>query len=424
VSRWPAGLWSGLALTLAFALVGCTGRDRDNPFDPQNPGTGGEPTGLRAVASCDQVDLTWTDQQILDLEAIQIWRGVGPTGDDLGELLTTTPLDAAALSFTDTSAENAVLYNYTVEFLFTGNDHAFLAPVEAEPGSGVPWVGDPCGWGLARLSPDGRRMMERVMTSALITDIQVDQEHHLLYASHMDGDRVVVLDSRSGLYLREYAINSATGLDFKTADNLLAVTSYYEQQVAWITMDGAQSVTLSASSYPEAVALRDSSLTWIAFEDGSVLRHDLRSETTSDTEAGLLRAVALADDAEGGGCWVADRDGGQVAYIGDDGVIARSAVGLVAEPLDLRVSGNGTCWVADYSGDALIELNRDCEEVTRHEDVGRVAEVLFDSTSGALWATVPDDGLVIRILPQGTRVSLELAGCPRRLAGDWLGGCD
>lgn len=412
----------GLAL-LCSGLMGCTGRDRDNPFDPGNPSTGGEPPGLRAVASCGQVDLTWTDQQIVDLKAIHVWRGEGPWGDALGERLTTTPLDAATMSFTDTLVENAILYNYTVEFLFTGEDHAYLAPAEAEPGTGVPWVGDPCGWGLARLSPDGRRMLERVLTSALITDAQVDPTEHLLYAAQIDRDRIVVLDSRSGLYLREYPVSGATGLDWNRADNLLAVTSYYERQVAWITLDGTQSATLTASSYPEAVALRDSSLTWIAFEDGSVLQHDLRSETTRDPGAGLLRAVALADDADGGGCWVADRDGGRVVYIGDDGAIERSAEGLVREPLDLRASGTGTCWAADYAGGKLIELDRACQEIDRRENVGRVAEVVFDSSTGALWATVPDEGLVIRILPDGSRVTLELAGCPRRLAGDWLGGC-
>ena len=415
----------GLVVLVVFAffagsLGGCGGRDRTNPFDPSNPDTHGSPGGLAAAGGCRHVELSWRTYDLRDLEGIRLWRLSEDTSTE--SLLTTEPLAPSLRSYTDGDLENGRLYTYRAEFLFEGGDHGSLEPREAEPGAALPWVGDPCGWGLSQLSADGRQFVQRVQVGTAIQDLEVDQVTGRLYAAQLEEDRVLVCDSRTGDQLDAYAVTAPTGLDWNQSLNLLVVSSFYERQVTWMALASGAAQTISTTAYPEAVALRDSSLTWIAFDDGSVQRYDLRAGAAQVVPVALEEASALADDPAGGGCWIADR-GGKVVYVSDGGVVAETTAGLLEEPLDLRATGEGTCWVADYGRGMLVELDRACTELARHESLGPVAEVAVDPVSGALWTTRPDDGLVMRIRATGERTEMTLAGCPRRLSGHWTGGC-
>lgn len=420
-TRGRAGILAVAGVAVLTGLLGgCGGRDRNNPFDPSNPDTHGEPAGLRAISGCRQVELAWDTYGLQDLEGIRLWRGdAGGSGETL---LTEPPLGRSVTSYLDAELENGRLYTYRVQFLFAGGDSASLSPREVEPGAAVPWVGDPCGWGLAQLTADGRRFVQRVQVGTAVQDLVVDSAAGRLYAAQFDEDRILVCDSRTGDALEAYAVSGPTGLDWNAGLDLLVVGAFYERRVTWISTASGAVQTVATTAYPEAVALRDSSLTWIAFDDGTVQRYDLRTGSAGVVSVELGEASALADDPEGGGCWIADRDG-KVVYVNDGGAVAETAAGLLAEPLDLRITGEGTCWVADYGRGMLLELDRDCTERARHESLGAVAEVAVDPVSGALWTTRPDDGLVIRIRPSGERTEITLAGCPRRLAGDWTGGC-
>ena len=95
----------------------------------------------------------------------------------------------------------------------------------------------------------------------------------------------------------------------------------------------------------------------------------------------------------------------------------------MVEPLDLAPASAGGCWVADRAQESLLRLDREGGILQRHDDLGRVAGVREDPLTGTLWFSVPDRGRVYRLDPDGTTTWLQLPGCPRRISGDWSGGC-
>src|SRR4029453_5972282 len=48
-----------LFAALVLVSAGCSNRDRNNPFDPGNPDTGGMPPDFRAIADDRKNTLTW-----------------------------------------------------------------------------------------------------------------------------------------------------------------------------------------------------------------------------------------------------------------------------------------------------------------------------------------------------------------------------
>ncbi len=418
----------GLAvvLALAAALSGCSGREHTNPFDPANPDTGGEPRALRTAATCSAVELSWTDLGLEDVRGFRLWRevlGPQPTGPIE---LTANPLPAAARGYRDATALNGEPYAYTLEFLFTRGSSAPARPARARPGPALPWIADPCGYGLTQLDPDGRTVRHRVDVGAAVLDLVIDPAAHRLYAAEIDLGRVRIASTIDGSLVGEIDAPGASCVDWDAAMQVLAVGAFYEQRLDWLSVSGGTVATLALDGHPEDVALRDSSTTWVALYEGPLLRASWTAASNAHAEvacAALQRAVRVLDDPEGAGCWVADRAGGQVAYVPDLGAIAFTPAGLLAEPMDLAPASAGCCWVADRRGRGIVRLDRLCQLVERRGDIAHAACVREDPESGALWVSVPDAGEVWRLDPDGENQRLALAGCPRRIAGDWTGGC-
>ena len=185
----------GLCLALiAVAGVGCDGRERTNPFDPANPDGGGEPSALDVTAACRRVDLSWDDLEMVDRLGYRVWRS-GPS--DVESLLTSRPLDPSTVAWTDTSVVNGIPYHYRVEFLFEGAS-GFTAPAPARPGPSLPWCADPCGWGLALLTPDARAQRALLQEGRAIYDLAVDAGGHRLFAATPTDPGAVILLATDG----------------------------------------------------------------------------------------------------------------------------------------------------------------------------------------------------------------------------------
>lgn len=420
----------GLCLALAtIAGFGCDGRERTNPFDPANPDHGGEPAILGVTAACRRVDLGWDDLEMVDRLGYRVWRS-SPSGAE--SLLTSMPLDASDEAWTDTSAVNNIPYRYRLEFLFEGAS-GFTAPASARPGPGLPWCADPCGWGLTLLAPDARAERALLQEGRAIYDLAVDAAGHRLFAAApSDPGALIVLATDGSGDAREIALAGVTCVSWSASAGALAAGTFYESRVVWLRDAGEVLRELSTAGspprYPEDVAFRDSSCTWIALSDASrasglVLRARLGSAAADTLTAAIGRPTAVADDP-GLGCWVADRTGA-VVYVTDALVATASAAGELVEPTDVAADGTGLCWVADRGAGALVLVDRACAVLRRLDGLAGLLGVTVDPISGTLWATVPEDGRVIG-LDAGTGETIgavELAGCPVKVEGDWTGGC-
>lgn len=434
---WQAGLsgvsLAALLLALFAAGSGCSGRERDNPFDPLNPDTQGEPYGARAAAGCRAADLDWDDWGMRDLIGSRIWRAT-PEGAAGESLVTAAALGPSARSHTDAGLENGTLYSYTIELLFREGS-ARLAPVEARPGAALVWCSDPCGFGLRRLTPDGRRALAGTETGALVYDLDIDAAGRRVFATDLLSPGVVWVGPSDGE--GEFAAlpaPGATAVSWSAAAGALAVGAFYERSVQWMTPEGlklGEIVFDAPPLFPEAVALRDAGCTWIALTDssgasGRVVRARIGSATVDTVTAGWARPVALADDPEGGGCWVADR-GGSVRYVRDDLEVLETPAGAVAAAMDLCADGRGGCWVADAAAGRLLRLDRACGETARVSGLAGVQGVTVDPVTQQLWVTFPRRGEVLLLsggdVPGDTLGLGAVSGCPTKVAGDWTGGC-
>ncbi|MCK4303581.1 MAG: hypothetical protein KAY24_05020 [Candidatus Eisenbacteria sp.] len=418
---------SGLLLCLLAVIAwvgGCSGREHTNPFDPSNPDTGGEPSPARAEARCREVYLSWDTLGLWDLAATRIWRLEEGGGNPPGQLLTTVAAEISASAFCDTSVFNGVLYTYTLEFVFESGSTALVKPVQVRPGPALPWVADACACALSLLSADGLEIRSQVAQGSSILDLDVDAEAHRLFAPRMDRDELLVLRTEDGETIEAWSAPGASCVSWSPAIQTLAVGAFYEQVVMWMSTDGSMLSSVDVGGYVEDVALRDSSTTWVAMYEGHLLRLAFASGERDTMPVDLTRAVAVVDDPDGGGCWVADRAGGIVVYVTDDAATFRSRDGLFTEPLDLDATGTGECWVADRGAQRLILLDRSCSEVDCIEAVGQVAGVTGDPNTGDLWLALPDDSEVRRVVTESIiTTKVHLQGCPRKVVGDWLGGC-
>jgi len=420
----------GLCLAgLAAAGAGCDGRERTNPFDPLNPDSRGEPRVLAATAACRQVELAWDGLEMVDQLGYRVWRASPPGAESL---LTAVPLAPATRTWTDTSAANGVSLRYRVEFLFEGAS-GFTAPAAARPGAALAWAADPCAWGLSLLTPDARGERALLQEGRAIYDLAVDAAGHRLFAAAPNDPGALLVLATDGVgEAREIPLTGATCVSWSAAAGALAAGAFYEGRVTWLDDAGTVLQELDAAGsprrYPEDVAIRDSSCTWIALSDatrrdGRLLRARLGSAAADTVAAAIGRPTAVADDP-GRGCWVADR-AGAVFYVTDALAATASAAGAVAEPTDVAADGAGRCWVSDRGAGALLLLDRDCAVLRRLEGLPGLFGVTVDPLGGMLWVTVPEDGQVIGLDPEtGERLgTAELAGCPVKVEGDWAGGC-
>jgi len=430
---------SAALVLVAGLLLSCSGRERGNPFDPRNPETDGEPRALWAEARCGAVRLTWSDLGLKDVRGFRVYR-TALAAQAPESLLTATPLSAATRRFEDETVCNGDAYRYALEFVF-GAATARVQTVTARPGAALPWVADPCGTGLQLLAPDAGTVRLATSYGSLVYDLAVDAVHHRVYATDLASPGGVRIWSTDGEQeFDALPLAGATTVALSGAADRLAVGAFYEGRVVWMTTAGETilSLDLAAPSrlYPEALAFRDSTRTWIACTDstggaGRLLAVDLGRQLVDTLAAEVARPVDVADDVSGGGCWIADREAGEVLYVTDAlSVRARAGRPFIA-PRGLAADGQGRCWVTDPEAGLVALVDRDGVIVKSLSGLGPVRGIAYDPEARQLWITVPERGEVW-LLATGQRAgeslgdtlgAAVLAGCPTQIAGDWSGGC-
>ena len=125
-------------LVAILLLWNCTDKPgspvSDNPFDPENPETGGDPLALSAATQSDGILLTWNEPALPDLTGYKMYRSMS---EDflLDSLLTQTP-DTV---FLDTSVARGYRYFYLLTAVSSQGESisSDILPVEV---SSVPYL--------------------------------------------------------------------------------------------------------------------------------------------------------------------------------------------------------------------------------------------------------------------------------------------
>ena len=356
-SRSRSASLSAALLLAALAWAGCEGRLRSNPLDPENPDTGGGPTGFTAVAGNQVVRLSWTAAPAgTDIQGFLVERK--ERGPDPFEQLTDL-LPPTARGFDDGTAVNDLDYQYRLSYVLQNGDITGVSSSrEARPGPEIVWVADPGFDAVIRMTPDGRTSVFTIQDVRAVNRLSIQLSGGEVWATEPLDGRVRVWDVDGA------PISSFNGL---AEPNALSVDP--ATQTAWIAEEGGPRVrrwtqagiaqaTTTGIGLPTDVAVRVGSGAWVLDNGrGLLLRIGSDGAIVDTTHVGS-DPRRLAVDGLDGSVWVSRLNAGEVLHVAADGTILHRATGL-EQPYAIDIDEfRNQVWVGLDGQDAVQVLAR------------------------------------------------------------------
>ncbi len=397
-------------LVPAFLMAGCEERDRDNPFDPLNPSTGGEPSVVEAVAGDSQVRLTWSLSGLDDIETIQLQRLQGAADPVIVQ--ESGNLEGA---FEDVTVENGVTYSYHAVVVARDGLQLETRSDLATPGRAVPWVGDASASGLSRLSPDGRDRLFRAQFNRSLLDLAFDSSGRLWGADFFQGQ--VVRLGEDGVVEDAFEQFGANALAFDSETGQLWVGAFADQSISRRTLTGQRIFYLpDLGPIEDLEPKRDRNGVWIAVRDVGLV--EIEDDRVSRRWNNFVWPVAVSStDHEW--IWVVDR--GQVGVsrlFKSSGVIVESKAEF-GDPRDCSADADGGLYVADTGRGGIIHLDGNGDEVSFWE-VGGASGVTFDPQTGNVWVVVRNEARVEVFDSAGVSLArVSVGGSPVKVEANW-----
>jgi DNA-binding beta-propeller fold protein YncE len=362
------------ACTAFLALASsCADRERTNPFDPENPDTGGSPFLLQAIAGDGEARLSWEYGKMHDLEGYHLVRSV--TSGDLAGDSVLFDIEAGRTSFVDAGLTNGTTYLYELAFVFGGTP-TWTNSDTVTPGTAVPWVLDGYAGTLVRLSPDGR-------------------------------DRVTIF-STSSIF---------SGLDVVESDESAWVADYFNRKAFHVEREGHLVEEIDLSGYPISLVVDEArTQIWVSESSpASLVRYS--GGLPAATYSLSPYPVALAVDETTGDLWACSSSGGWVAKVEDSGLITADGF---ASPRSLAFDhANRVVWVATST--EVVKLDTDLQVIQRIPDFARPEGIAVDSERGNVWVADTGNARVVKLSSEGL-VLLTVTGLgePYSIAVDAL----
>lgn len=330
----------------------CADRDRNNPFDPLNPNTGGSPYLFEAIADNGRAHLSWSVEELLDLEGFTLIR-TAIDGSDSDSARYNFGLGRT--SFTDTDLSNSITYLYELAFVFDGMP-AWTNNDTVTPGSTIPWVLDGYAGVVTRLSPDGRDRAATFMMSSVFSDLDVVESNGTAW-----------------------------------------VADYFNKKVFHVDKDGKLLDEITLTGYPVSIAIDDSrARVWISQSSpGSIVRLTAGAiDTTYEIEDYPL---SLSVDEERGTLWASSSRGGWVMKMDDSGMHFTN--GFIS-PMDIEFDPiSRTTWVACAT--EVVSLTREFEVILRKDGFNLPSGIAVDHTRGIVWIADTGNARIVKISQDG-----------------------
>jgi len=380
----------------ASALFGCSDREHENPFDPENPHTGGVPALLTAVAGDGEVLLAWDLQEQTGIDAVRLLRRIGAAAEE--SIL--APAGRGAGSHTDRGVANGSEIVYRLA-LTVGRETLWTRPDTASPGPSRIWVGDAAGAGLIRISPDGRDATRPTGPARDLLDVRVEPSG-TLWAADFGNGAVIVADVE-GQELRFWDCYGANTLALDRTSGEVWVGSFRQRSLLLYDRTGTLLYADSAAGPVERVRAAPGGGVWSCASDGQ-LRRVVRGAVQM-VRRDFVQPVSLCVDSTGW-LWVADRGAGLVHRMDPGGMIRETSPVDFVVPVDVEADGEGGAWVADPGRGGVAYLDASLSE-RGFIRVPDVQAVRWEGGRRRLWACRPLAGRV-------EAISVEWSG-----AGGW-----
>lgn len=380
-----------------------------NPIDPDNPRTGGKPSGLRLVSEADTVRLSWSALPLADLSGFIIYRKL-PQDHDYVRLGENAP---HLVTFLDVSERLGVLHSYRITARVGDLETPPSEAVDITPGPATVWAADIDARAVLKLTHDGR--YEILRSRAFIDPFRLkvdatrgtvwvldeytgnlgslDAKGRLndIHANFLE-PRALALDEQDGsLWVYDHAeqrlsLFGANGTKLAQSDtlpNLAALAFNARAQELWaLTADAEQLLRIAEGTrhltridlQPSwSGPVRDLAIhqaagaAWFAAGD-RVVRLDVEGRLTFVTADSFRFASRVAIDQNDGACWVIDdsrnfRPDSRVYKLGVEGRVRFHVEGF-ERPQSLAVNPfDGSCYVLDTLQGRLVKISAGGEVV-------------------------------------------------------------
>jgi DNA-binding beta-propeller fold protein YncE len=388
-------------LTLALLAAGCGRRERTNPFDPANPGTGGRPSGFAALAGDGTVTLRWNAASAPELLGYQLERAVGA---DTGFTVVTGVLPPTTTSFRQFALLNGVDHRFRLYFVFQKGRGSLPAEDVATPGPLVPWVTDYGAGTLVQLTADGRRIAESLtlVAGGTPTGIGVDSPAGNVWVCDPTSGSVSVYRPQRqsfAVYRSGFETPGAVAVDSATHNAWIGDEGF--DLVQHVTPLGSPAgPSIQPVDAPIGLALdRETGALWICERAGHRVRRV--DPGGGGWATGVIAPSRVAVDSVTHDGWVSSFTRATVVVLSGGGARLDSVSGFDG-PVGIAVdSRRGRVWVCDPNANQVIALRRNLTEEFRVSGLGGAREVAVDPATGEAWVTLALDGAVARLSPAG-----------------------
>ena len=387
-----------LLATAALLLGGCSSRERANPFDPLNPGTGGRPSGFTALAADREVRLRWDAVSGGTFIGYQLFRRA--PGETSYQPLTDV-LGTSVISFRDSPLLNGGDYAYRLYFVFRSGLGSLPGEDTAGPGPARPWLIESRRGDLIRSTPDNRHVLERRGGFGATADVAVNPRNGDVWVVDEEGGRVVV-----------YQADAGVAVSVPSFQRPVAVAVDPSNTTGWVCDQGLvhhvrrtgqfEPIPIGPLDQPVDAAVDPfNGYVWIC-ELGRNRVHLYDDAGQFLWTCPVSRPSRVAVDSLTHEGWVTSFEAGVVTRVSPAGVVLDTFSGFVA-PLGVAVDSNrGLVWVADPYAGRVVALRRDGQtafQVNRLTDAG---ELSVDAATGEAWVALGSPGSIARVSPTGT----------------------
>ncbi len=383
----------------------CTERERLNPIDPENPRTGGKPTGLRAIADRDTIQLVWNALPLRDLSGYQIYRRLASAST----LQLIAQTSAQVTTFREQSNQFGVPHSYAFTARIGNIETALSDEVTVTPGPTVTWVADSDSRAVIKLTHDGQHEILRSRAFINPFRLRVDQQRGAIWVlDEFTGDFGAI--SATGDLIGKYDVFSdPVGLALDAETGSIWVGDNNENVLALFDKDGRAQARLDSLPELGAIAFHAGlqELWALTSTGGLLLRIDKALRVTRMTLLPTWRGpvVDMAIMNTTGEAWLAAGD--RVVRINQEGnVVFTSAEEFrFASRLALDQT-RGACWVIDDSGEfrnnsSVYKLNAQGVVQFKSDGFERPQGLAVNPFDGSCYALDTLQGRLVKITAEG-----------------------
>ncbi|MBN1423783.1 hypothetical protein JXA88_04430 [Candidatus Fermentibacteria bacterium] len=360
-------IWLAL---FALTSLWCSNRQHTNPFDPQNPDTGGQPLKLWAIPAMSGVRVHWSAPDMADREPLRLLRTRPGHGTDT--LLADMP--SAGTWMDHPPASGALRYTVEADVIGWSGVHRSDTSVAALS-PGTCWVAS--GYDhLALVSPFTPSLLPSVSVGTFLVDVSSTGE--VLWAAGMPGGVVYRVEaSTQSPFVSAHWETSLPLCAITTSPRLNRVLLVHTDGLSWL--DPAQHI-LEPWPATHVCSLRfgrlapDGEHAWVWYADDSLAC--LSPGDATPTVFGALSRVVDLSPVSGSWCWVGSGNG---LFRADPGGI----LAVLAQPVSAVFGMSAErCWVSLEDGTVrLVTLQGD---ILESRPLGGHS-LCFDHDSGMLW---------------------------------------